>query len=945
MMRVMRSPGIISLLLLLPCALAAQPDRITAPIDGGRTVVLRGNVHPNAQPRFDQGAVEPGFRVGYITLMLKKTDAQQAALEQLLQEQQDPASPNYRDWLTPEQYADRFGVSQHDLDKISAWLHAEGFTVEYTARGRNWLAFSGTAGQVRATFHTEIHRYPVDGEMHSAAAAEPSVPASLEAIVAGFMGLDDFYPKAPRHPAPDYTSATGTHSLAPGDLATIYNIGKLGIGGTGQSIVVVGQSAIDTTDIQAFRSNYNLPTLNLTPVLYGTDPKTISADMQEADLDLEWAGAVARNATLIYVYGSNVDSAVFYAIDQDYAPVISESYGGCEAQVPSQLPSLYRSRAQQANAEGITWLAASGDSGAAACDNGPKITSATQGLAVNFPASIPEVTAVGGTEFNDTIGTFWNSSNSANGGSAKSYIPEMAWNDTTAYVAAGQGLAATGGGVSSLYSKPGWQAGSGVPNGGFRDVPDLSLDASNEHDPYNAYSKGSWGLYGGTSISTPVFAGVVALLNQYLAAKGLGNINQVLYRLAQSAPSAFHDITAGNNNVPCKQGTPNCTTGTMGYSAGKGYDLATGLGSVDVYILATKWNSIPPTATTTTVTASPAIVTTGGSITLTATVKASSGGLTPTGSVSFTLGGISLGAANLVGSGSTATAPLTIAASQLNAGSNTITASYGGSTGFGVSSGSVTVNLTATLPAVNLAAITNAASYATGSVSPGENIVLWGTGIGPAQLTYGSLTASGALDTNAGNTRVLFDGVPAPVVYASDQQTSVMVPYEIAGQAFTYAVVEYQGVQSAPLLYNVSAAVPGIYTQNLQGFGPGAILNQDGVTLNGPGAPAAKGSVVAIYMTGEGQTNPAGVTGAIVPVNVQAPWKQPQLTATATVGSLPAAVEYYGSAPGMVSGVMQVNVQIPAGAASGDLPIMVTLSDPVTGLSYNTQARVTVSVQ
>ena len=180
----MRSPYIIRLLFLVPCALVAQPERIAAPIDARRTVVLKGNVQPLAQPRFDQGPVEAAFRVGYITLMLKKTDAQQAALEELLQQQQDPASPNYHDWLTPEQYADRFGLSQNDMDKISAWLRSEGFTVESTARGRNWLTFSGTAGQVLATFRTEIHRYRVDGEMHFAAAAEPSVPASLEPLVA-----------------------------------------------------------------------------------------------------------------------------------------------------------------------------------------------------------------------------------------------------------------------------------------------------------------------------------------------------------------------------------------------------------------------------------------------------------------------------------------------------------------------------------------------------------------------------------------------------------------------------------------------------------------------------------------------------------------------------------------------------------------------------------------
>ena len=155
----MRSSYLIRFLFLLPCALVAQPDRISTPIDARRTVLLKGNIHPMAQPRFDQGPVEPDYRVGYITLMLKKTDAQQAALEQLLEEQQDPASPNYHDWLTPEQYADRFGLSQNDLDKISAWLRSQGFTVEYVARARNWLAFSGTAAQVRATFRTEVHRY------------------------------------------------------------------------------------------------------------------------------------------------------------------------------------------------------------------------------------------------------------------------------------------------------------------------------------------------------------------------------------------------------------------------------------------------------------------------------------------------------------------------------------------------------------------------------------------------------------------------------------------------------------------------------------------------------------------------------------------------------------------------------------------------------------------
>ena len=1049
----MRSPRIIRIFLLLPCALVAQPDRITVPIDARRTVVLRGNVHPMAQPRFDQGPVEPAFRLGYITLMLKKTDAQQAALEQLLQQQQDPASPNYHDWLTPEQYADRFGLSQSDLDKISAWLRSQGFTVEYVARARNWVAFSGTAAQVRTTFRTEVHRYRVAGESHFAASAEPSLPASLEPVVEGLLGLDDFYPKAPHRLWPANTAADGSHSLAPGDLATIYDIGKLyqaNIDGTGQRIVVVGQSAVNPLDIQGFRTKYNLPSLNLQTRTYGSSDPGITDDQSEADLDLEWAGAVAPNAALIYVYGHNADSAVFYAMDNNLAPVISESFGGCEAQA-SSFGSSYESHAKQANAQGITWLAASGDSGAAGCDYTGN--TATQGLAVSFPASVPEVTAVGGTEFNEGSARYWNSSNGLTGGSALSYIPEMAWNDTSP----SRGLLATGGGASFLYQKPAWQTGPGVPNDGFRDVPDVSLSAGVYNDPYNVLSEGGWDLYGGTSASTPVLAAIVTLLNQYLVAKGVqskpgvGNINPTLYKLAQSAPNAFHDITADNNIVPCWQGSPDCAAGQLGYSAGPGYDLTTGLGSVDAYNLVTQWNSGPVTSTTTTVTANPASVTAGastvltavvmantgniiptgsvtftlgsvslgivnltvsggvatasltvfasqltagnntiaasyaatngflsssgwvtvslavsaigttttltatpasigasGSTTLTATLKADNSGTTPTGSVAFKLGGTSLGAASLSGSGGAATASLSVNGSQLTIGSNTITAWYTGSGALLPSSSSVTVNVTAPAVTLKMPAITNAASYALGAVSPGENVVIWGTNIGPPTLTYGALTAGGTmLNTSAGKTRVLFDGVPAPIVYALATQTSVIVPYEVAAGPTTRVIVEYQGAQSDTLKFNVVAAVPGIYTQNQQGFGLGAILNQDGVTVNGTNAPAPKGSIVSVYMTGEGQTSPPGVTGAIVPVDVPVPWKKPQLRATATVCGFPAAVQYYGSAPGMVSGIMQVNLQIPPGAnlPSGPAPMVITLTHPLTGASFSTQAQVTVSVQ
>jgi uncharacterized protein (TIGR03437 family) len=251
---------------------------------------------------------------------------------------------------------------------------------------------------------------------------------------------------------------------------------------------------------------------------------------------------------------------------------------------------------------------------------------------------------------------------------------------------------------------------------------------------------------------------------------------------------------------------------------------------------------------------------------------------------------------------------------------------------------SIPVTLTVvSIPKPLITAIDNAASYATGGISPGENITIFGTGVGPATLAAGTVS-NGAWGTTAGNTRVLFDGIPAPVIYASAAQTSVMVPYGVSGRTTTSIVVEYSGVRSDAVSYNVVAAAPGIYTLNQQGTGPGAVLNQDGVTVNSPSAPEKRGNIVAVYMTGEGQTLPAGIDGAIIPAVVSA-LKKPILPVTATVGGVAANVLYYGSAPGLVSGVMQVNVQIPAGAATGSsIPIQITVGTSAT------QSGVTIAV-
>lgn len=623
--------ALVSGLLFSALALHAQPSRIAGPIDDNRQVELPGNAPLQTQLQVDQGAVDPSFPMAYVTLYTMPTADQQKALAKLLADQQDRSSPKYHHWLAPEQYGDNFGLNPADIEKIASWLQAEGFTVKYKARGRNWIAFSGTAGQIANTFRTEIHRYVVDGQTHFANATNPSIPAALAGVVAGIRGLNDFHPRplgrrrGSGRVKPDYTGTFNfVNYLAPGDVATIYDLGplyNLNIDGTGQTVVVVGDSDIYSSDIADFRSVFGLPSqpqqywpscdpgslcMVLVPGSYpgGGDPGNY-ADLSEADLDLEWVGAVARNATVLYVYAKNVFDSAFYAIDNNLGPVLSMSYGYCEADYQMYVGSLAygQSEAQKANSFGITWLAASGDAGAAGC-NRQTDPLATRGLAVSAPASIPEVTAVGGTEFNEGSGRYWNYFSGANGGTATSYIPEMGWNDTGYGTGLSPSLAASGGGFSSYFPKPSWQTGSGFPNDGGRDVPDVALSASWDHDPYIiCYNNVScFDIFGdpnnpngGTSASTPVFAGILVLLNHYLvsygfqAQAGLGNVNPTLYWLAQNSPAAFHDITVGNNIVPCQTTSTDCGAGSFGYSAGPGYDEVTGLGSVDGYNLITSW--------------------------------------------------------------------------------------------------------------------------------------------------------------------------------------------------------------------------------------------------------------------------------------------------------------------------------------------------------------------
>jgi subtilase family serine protease len=572
--------------------LLPQADRIVGLFDPNKLVALKGNIHPKALPENDRGPVAPDLNLDYVTLHLTPTPTQQAELDKLLVELQTPSSPKYRNWLTPEQYADQFGASPGDIEQVVSWLEGQGLTVISTARGRNFVVFKGTAGSVEAALHVEIHKFLVDGEMHFANTTEPSVPAAIETFTIGFSGLDDFRLKPPSRvmtAIPHGLTPTGQHDLSAGDLWTIYDtlpLYSVGATGSGMKLAVIGQADVNLVDIANYQSAVGLTANPPVKLLVGGVDPGITDDSSESDLDLELTAAMAPGAEILFVFSTSVENAVAVAIDQVLAPVISYSYAGCE---PDQSPSLVSSAqtlAQQANVQGITWIASSGDYGAAACD--PNASIASHGISVMLPASLPEVTAVGGTEFNEGSGTYWGGPSAP---FAVSYIPEIAWNDTATPLV--NQLEASGGGMSTYFERPSWQSVPGVSSGNARLVPDLALSASPQHDPYFVIVGGSAVFMGGTSASTPVFAGIVLLMAQALGAtNGLGNINPGLYSLA-SEPArvcstssltdacVFHDIVSGNNMVPCVAGVTGCAGGHMGYSAGPGYDMVTGLGSID----------------------------------------------------------------------------------------------------------------------------------------------------------------------------------------------------------------------------------------------------------------------------------------------------------------------------------------------------------------------------
>jgi subtilase family serine protease len=573
----------------------AQPpaNRIAGQIDEAQLATLIGNVHPLARGDFDQGVIPAETRLERMILELKPAAGQQAELDALVEAQHEAASPLFHRWLTPTEYGARFGVSAQDRERICVWLKGHGFTVEEIAASNRLVVFSGTAGEVAETFHTEIHRYRVDGVEHIANAHDPQIPAALAGVVGGVVSLHDFRSgseiksRTALGAQPLY-SAGSTHYLFPADFAVIYDLNSLysaGTTGSGTSIAIVGRSNINLGDVAAFRAESGLAENTPAVILAGANPGLVSGDQDEATLDVEWSGAVAPAATVNLVVGDStattdgIDLSAQYIVNHSTAPVVSSSYDSCEQDMGTAELAFYNDLWEQAASEGMSVFVASGDAGAADCS----AASATTALlaAVNGMCSSPYSTCVGGTEFNEGSNSaqYWSATNSASYQSALGYIPEEVWNESG--LNGGLGLWASGGGSSVVYAQPLWQKGLNGISGEMRAVPDVALTAA-AHDGYVIAENGTYFVVSGTSASSPSFAGLMALVAQSAGGTGQGNANAGLYSLINAQLNPFHSTPSGNNSVP----------GVTGFTAdGAVYNQATGLGSVDGTVLVSEWKS------------------------------------------------------------------------------------------------------------------------------------------------------------------------------------------------------------------------------------------------------------------------------------------------------------------------------------------------------------------
>ncbi len=706
---------ILTIVFCLPLAFAAEianpghaPVLITAPIDDNARITLAGNTRAEAIAANDRGQVPDAYPMEHMQLLLRRSPEQEQELHQFIDGLNNPKSANYKQWLTAQQFGERYGLAKEDIATITHWLEGYGFQVNVTYANGVDLDFSGTAGQIRQAFQTEIHWLAVKGETHIANMSDPRIPAAMAEAVVGIVSMHNFKPNRMYKPKANYTftSDGATYeTVVPADLATIYNLNPLfsaGTTGTGQTIVVVEDTNMTAKDFTTFRTKFGLTAAKYpdgkltqehpasTPTNNCTNPG-INDDGVEASLDAEWSGAAAPNAAIELISCSDTTTfggllAIQNLLNASSTPpaIMSMSYGECEALTGAALNAAFNTAFEQAVTEGVSVFVSAGDDSAAGCDR--DAAEATSGIGVTGWGETAYNVSVGGTDFGDTYAgtnsTYWNSTNTTTFGSAKSYVPEIPWNDSCASTlianfvtgstvtygssgfcntstgeeflddiggSGGPSKCATGtpatsgvvGGTCKGYAKPSWQMGFlGNPRDGARDIPDVSLFAAN----------GLWGHYyifcdsdtatggtpctgapdtwlggGGTSFSSPIMAGIMALVNQVNGSRQ-GNPNPALYKLAAAeygttgsatcnstlgntagSSCVFYDVTLGDMDSDCT-GTHNCylPSGTYGvlstsdgaydpaYATTTGWDFATGIGTVNAANLVGQWSTVAP---------------------------------------------------------------------------------------------------------------------------------------------------------------------------------------------------------------------------------------------------------------------------------------------------------------------------------------------------------------
>ncbi len=610
---------------LLPAAMfaaaaAAQPAQspaqplITQPVNESNMVVLRGNTRPEANAANDRGLVADSMPMTNLMLQLRRPVAQEQALVALIDQLHNPNSPNFHHWLSAAQVGAQFGPADADIQIITGWLTQHGFTVNTLYANRMVVDFSGTAGQIRNAFHTEIHSLSVNGEAHIANMTDPQIPAALAPAIVGIVSLHDFRPNTGAVQNPQFKGGSteftrnGNYFVTPPDLQTIYNINPVFSGGTtgaGQTIYLLEDSDLYggtgggiNSDWSTFRAGFGIPlssypTASVNTVHPGCADPGVNSDDGEAILDAEYSSASAPGAAIVMATCSNILTAIQTLVNSANPPAIMNlSYGVCEVNNGAASNAAFNTAFQTGAAGGMSIYGISHDRMAGMCDRAEVVFN---GIGVNAWASTQYNVAVGGTDFGDTYlgvnSTYWNSTNSAARGSAKSYMPEIPWNSSCAsqLYASFNGYSATygpsgfcnsnfagadgefltdwggGGGPSACatgsatvsgvvsgscsgYPKPSWQTGVvGIPNDGVRDLPDISLFASFDpwlHSYVICYSDtanggttcngtdNGWSYgWGGTSFAAPIMSGVQALINQHTGTKW-GNPNYRFYQMA-----------------------------------------------------------------------------------------------------------------------------------------------------------------------------------------------------------------------------------------------------------------------------------------------------------------------------------------------------------------------------------------------------------------------------